>query len=133
MSLEKKMNPELKKRWIDALRSGEYKQGTMRLSTRDPKTQEVTHCCLGVLCDLNKIEGRWDAGDHPESGLLETKTYDFERDVSEGMIPSGVYPELDQLSTRPGPTIVAVRMHLAEMNDEGKSFAEIADWIEENL
>ena len=28
------MKPEIKKLWVDALRSGEYKQGTGRLRTR---------------------------------------------------------------------------------------------------
>jgi hypothetical protein len=41
-----KMNPEVKARWVAALRSGEYKQGkgALRLNNK--------FCCLGVLCDL---------------------------------------------------------------------------------
>lgn len=40
------MNPEVKQMWIDALRSGEYKQGRESLQKND------RFCCLGVLCDL---------------------------------------------------------------------------------
>lgn len=43
--------------WIDALRSGEYEQGSGALQTRDGK-----FCCLGVLCDVYRKEtgdGAW--------------------------------------------------------------------------
>lgn len=51
------MSPEVKAKWVDALRSGEYEQGQNRLRTKD------SFCCLGVLCDLFLKEGRggkWD-------------------------------------------------------------------------
>lgn len=41
------MKPEIKTKWIAALRSGEYKQGKMFLKHADE------YCCLGVLCDLH--------------------------------------------------------------------------------
>ncbi len=41
-----KMNPEVKKSWVDALRSGDYEQGRGGLRIDDD------YCCLGVLCDL---------------------------------------------------------------------------------
>ena len=40
------MDPAVKQMWIDALRSGKYKQGTGHLRVGDQ------YCCLGVLCDL---------------------------------------------------------------------------------
>ena len=40
------MNEKIKKQWIDALRSGEYKQGKNVLKKYDQ------YCCLGVLTDL---------------------------------------------------------------------------------
>jgi hypothetical protein len=40
------MNPAIKKQWVEALRSGEYKQG------REYLRQGDKFCCLGVLCDL---------------------------------------------------------------------------------
>ena len=47
------MNDNAKK-WVKALRSGDYKQGHGRLRTDD------TFCCLGVACDLY-------AQEHPEA------------------------------------------------------------------
>lgn len=38
------MNPELKGKWVEALRSGEYKQGQFTFRNGD------RYCCLGVLC-----------------------------------------------------------------------------------
>lgn len=40
------MNPELKAKWVEALRSGEYTQG------RGWLCREGKYCCLGVLADL---------------------------------------------------------------------------------
>ena len=58
------MKPEIKKLWVEALRSGEYTQGSMRLFNNE------SFCCLGVLCDLHAKEtgGQWedvdDVGKH---------------------------------------------------------------------
>lgn len=44
------MHAEIKKRWQEALRSGEYKQGAGSLRV------DEQYCCLGVLCDLYSKE-----------------------------------------------------------------------------
>lgn len=49
------MNPEIKQQWINALRSGKYKQGIARLA-RYRDDGEIEYCCLGVLCDLSPVE-----------------------------------------------------------------------------
>ena len=46
------MNPEIKKRWVEALRSGEYEWGTTRLRVEVKESGEMMYCPLGVLCDL---------------------------------------------------------------------------------
>lgn len=51
------MNPEVKRIWIEALRSGEFVQGKMRLHTIDPVTGQHKYCCLGVLCKLAEDNG----------------------------------------------------------------------------
>lgn len=40
------MNPEVKAKWVDALRSGKYEQSSGQLRSEDG------FCCLGVLCDI---------------------------------------------------------------------------------
>ena len=46
------MNPTIKAQWLEALRSGEYKQGREYL--RQSNKDTVLYCCLGVLCDLHR-------------------------------------------------------------------------------
>jgi len=46
------MTPELKDRWLDALKSGEYEQTTGSLMTEHDDFQGESYCCLGVLLDI---------------------------------------------------------------------------------
>ena len=57
--MENKLDPELKAKWLAALRSDEYKQGKYCLNI------EGEFCCLGVLCDIAKDEigYEWVPGD----------------------------------------------------------------------
>lgn len=50
------MTPEFKALWIEALRSGKYKQGRGALRRGD------TFCCLGVACDLIDPDA-WEGGE----------------------------------------------------------------------
>lgn len=103
------MNPDIKKRWITALRSGEYKQGKNTL-----RPTEDTYCCLGVLCDLY---------------ILEHSREDWEGLESQAVLPHAVvkWAEL----TSPDPF---VREHtLASFNDKGTSFEDLAAIIQEDL
>lgn len=47
----KRMDPELKAKWVKALRSGEYEQARETLRTRRPEGH-FAYCCLGVLMDI---------------------------------------------------------------------------------
>lgn len=49
------MKPEVKQLWLDALRSGKYKQALRALRT------DHGFCCLGVLCDVHAAAcgGEW--------------------------------------------------------------------------
>lgn len=49
-SLCKRIDPETKAEWVAALRSGKYEQGKYTLRTPDNK-----FCCLGVYCDMKQI------------------------------------------------------------------------------
>lgn len=53
-----KLTKELRDKWIDALLSGAYEQGTSALRTADGK-----FCCLGVLCDIVDPSGWRDLQD----------------------------------------------------------------------
>lgn len=141
--MPKKINPELKKKWLKALRSGEYQQGTNYL-----RTDQDEFCCLGVLCDI-KDKGGWKAV--PEADYFDQfkklgrfAWYKFPDDQTESMFNAfeesaswafvGAHDDIDW-EFAPGDFGVDRRdqEELARMNDRGASFDEIADWIEEKL
>lgn len=41
----------LRARWVEALRSGRYRQGKQRLKLTDAGGN-ISYCCLGVACDI---------------------------------------------------------------------------------
>jgi hypothetical protein len=60
-------NKENLRKWIAALRSGEFKQGTGRLYSADVVTLEKRYCCLGVACEVAERDGVI----QPESGDMD--------------------------------------------------------------
>ena len=53
------MNPQIKERWVEDLRSGKYEQGDSYLFRKinNPEdSTELSYCCLGVLCTLHMQE-----------------------------------------------------------------------------
>ena len=140
------LNPAFKKIWLDALRSGEYEQGRDRLRIED------TFCCLGVACDLIEPLG-WDYDDDPNLDTMVVREVfvDGLPGIVEIEVPSwgdfgstdtGVLPFLPEQVPTNGkdvPEEVARYTNfnpgdlIAGMNDTGRTFAQIADWIEANL
>jgi hypothetical protein len=119
------MNAQVKAKWLEALRSGEYKQGTRRLYIGE------RYCCLGVLCDLHAQEkGKsWDLtpeGTPRSEGRAGGRFYLGECEV----LPLPVTNWAGLTSTNP---ILYGIKSLSEYNDEGESFNKIADLIEQNL
>lgn len=47
-----KLNREFAEKWVAALRSGEYKQGTNYLFNES----KDSYCCLGVACVINNVD-----------------------------------------------------------------------------
>lgn len=132
--MENKLEPEFKTKWLEALRSGEYKQAQDYLKTTlwdeelDEATAEVGYCCLGVagkICGLTdeELNGHgmlYDIIDIDSLNVPKILALPYRMDVK-GKCSSHISD---------GRTVAGT---LANMNDDGKSFEEIADWIEENL
>lgn len=110
------MNPEIKARWVAALRSGDYKQTTNHLRT------PVGFCCLGVLCDIHAaVMGEvWD----PFNRYLD-HAEDLPVDVQ-------AWAGLDQAEPRVATSLNGSNV-LSGMNDNGATFEQIADVIERDL
>lgn len=105
------MNKWVKRKWVRALRSGEYTQGQGWLNPT-----ENTYCCLGVLGAemvpefCNSADGPYGAGT-----VAGEDTY----------LPD----DLAILYGLDGQ----IQSELGELNDSSDGFGIIADWIEANL
>lgn len=131
------MVPEIKEEFLVALRSGKYKQGQSYL-----RDSEDCYCCLGILCEIAVRRGvipeptiRDEAAPIDSDGTPK-KVYfyvndpkDFWENESRSVLPkvvmswSGIETEMGSFDGT----------SLASLNDNGKSFAEIADIVEEKF
>lgn len=109
------MNPDIKRRWVRALRSGLYVQGTGTL-TDSPEGAPSTNtfCCLGVLACVM----------HPDARPLDA-CETCKDDDDEILSPA----TLDHAELEP----VQMRALVQQNDQEGKTFTQIADYIEDNL
>lgn len=115
------MNPEIKQKWIDALRSGKYKQTDSALATLDG------YCCLGVACEVFATEARL-----KKSGPDSDGDYSYNGETAYLPPSLAEYMGIDWRGTLLKP--VGGKATLAELNDEvGYTFEQIADVIEEQL
>lgn len=110
------LKPELKQQWLYALRSGAFSQTTAYLC-RDGES----FCCLGVLAVID--------GKPPEA--LEEKTILDDVGLAKLLQPNTT--PWGMVRDKYGFQDVSLQQILAAKNDTGKSFAQIADWIEANL
>lgn len=107
-------------KWLQALESGEYKQGSGAL------VKDNCFCCLGVACELF---------------IPETKTFDgiyvqygTTNDSYHGVAPYSVV-DLLNLNSQNGEikySEIGGVDSLAELNDRGSNFASIAAFIRAN-
>jgi hypothetical protein len=114
------MNQEIKDKWVQALRSGDYEQGTGCLHKGD------TFCCLGVLCDLYATEKgiKWESENYGIYTFLGDQT----------LLPLQVahWAGLDDEDPFVyGETLTTWNDGFADM--ESRTFAEIADLIKKYL
>lgn len=134
------MDSTIKTQWVTALRSGDYIQG------RKVLRQDDTYCCLGVLCDLHTKAHSgdlhyWRQVRDQESCYWNCYRYD-------GMttaLPSCVQDWAGLFSDDPDIVVynadrkyseyqhATLFTSLAQLNDEGHTFAQLAQLIEEQL
>lgn len=139
------MNPEIKQKWLDALRSGEYEQAKGALRKQDDEGNDL-FCCLGVLCDI-VAKGDWveaqEYDDQPVEFGFNVEYHDYHTGDPRTYFESGVLPkqilnivgleDANPLVKTDDPEEIAIGVNLASLNDRGMSFAELADLIEAQL
>ena len=137
------MNIEIKQRWINALRSGNYKQCYSALKKED------CFCVVGVLCDIlkNELNAEWIPVSYWDVINGDVEYFIYSKYVVDrpGMsFESFYYPENSffkycGVTEYEGLSNLRVmyknsRVLLNRLNDSHKlSFDELADLIEENL
>jgi len=122
------MTPELKAKWLAALRSGNYKQGESFLRWND------TYCCLGVLCDVARKH--WE----PVELSADTVYAPDGNGGDQGSLREGMLEELG-LSEEAQSACINMNDGIATPKEcarwgikpEPSTFPEIADWLEQNL
>ena len=115
--MKEKLPKSFKKKWVAALRSGDYRQTKSYLceDISHSETPELGFCCLGVACVVAKVDPKEIAG----------KDY-IDPHFCLG-VPEVLCGDIDPESTE------TVREKLAFFNDSGKSFNWIASYIERYL
>lgn len=116
------------KKWLAALRSGDYEQGMGQLCIPVNKTDEgenPQYCCLGVACYITK-KGKERINKWAKKPFVPPSVFDFDEHfgLSEKFLPSDANLAPDESNP--------VQRYLADLNDtDGFSFSQIARKIEQ--
>ena len=124
------MKKEIAEKWMETLRSGEYKQTKGKLANVD----RTEHCCLGVLCELaikDGVDVEVDVRHEAEDG---EDTFYTEFDKETGHPPDSVreWAGMGSPSGRLYQPAYDEDTSLASLNDRNWSFKQIADVIEKH-
>jgi hypothetical protein len=126
---ETKMNERIKALWIAELRDGEHEQGRGRLR-RETKQGTTQYCCLGILCEIAVREG---VIEPPVRHVNDDGTC-YEYDLDTDTLPQSVVQWAGLSDSNPVIDLGNLNPEtLGGLNDNGSSFAEIAQFIEDKL
>jgi len=121
--MSERMNPAVKAKWLAALRSGKYKQGTGTL-----RDEFDNFCCLGVLCDV-AVKSGLAIDVKPPRETCDPWAYEGEAWYR----PPQVMDWAGLINHDPKIADEG-HEHLSALNDDAEmNFLEIADVIEEEL
>lgn len=125
------MKQNIMKKWVKALRSGKYKQGSGTLKQYNRKGQ-AEHCCLGVLCELYNHTMKKN-----KKKTIPEKICDNDRDFSFGYTRfdgscDGLPKSVRDWSGVKDTIGTFGKENLADLNDNGETFKTIANIIENN-
>ena len=126
------MKKEIAERWTKALRSGEYEQGWNKLKEKS-NSGSVTHCCLGVLCEMALKDGVDMHVDVDSYTSLSRGSTVFAFNECTEFLPDAVL-EWSGVKTDNGMFNHTLDKGnaLTDLNDGGYGFDRIAAFIERN-
>ena len=107
-----KMPKDIGTKWLEMLRSGKYDQCEMEMLFIDGDKR--SYCALGLLLHL--------------LGVSDKSMMDYKENEEEKIALGPIF------KLNPSTSAFGLLRKVSDMNDkEGKSFAEIADYIEQNI
>lgn len=115
------MNEKIKNLWVKALRSGEFEQGYGCLEKKGK------YCALGVLSVLALLDGECTYSEDEVCGRFDNKKFFLSYNV---MRWAGFKAFLNEGKGKSPIKFKGKLTSIAELNDEGKSFKELANIIE---
>lgn len=128
------MNKDVLKRWIKALRSGDFKQARGQLAhTRSGTT---SYCCLGVLCELAADDQVVERTTDEDGIRYDRFSWSVPPPAVEDWLGTSHYTvklgkDLDMLSEDDGSYTAGEEISLIRLNDGYRfSFDQIADALE---
>lgn len=147
------MKIALKKAWLEGLRSKEFEQGEDSLCSIG-EDEKPRYCCLGVLCEVMiknpelapNVRVRFGTEEQGITQWVRPYFFTFPKPNGEAEaesstvcfpVPAGKELGLEQVvpalkgTMPPGRNVLQIE--LMNRNDEGQSFAEIADYIEKTV
>ena len=131
-----KLAPEKKEAWLNALRSGDYKKGTNLLAQTGENKAEFHYCCLGVLCEVEKIEFRIKEVSNEknikEYSYQSKAYYPFAGETAKILGGNGFFRGFEILVTvdSDGTRVEKYLRSLTGVNDNTKTFEEVIEIIE---
>jgi hypothetical protein len=132
------MKKNITKIWTKALKSKKYKQGTGCLC-KIKEDGQTEFCCLGVLTDLYQQHQKKNKKKMLRVSIKNSYVYVQECKIVQFANSSGLLPKAVQewagIKYSNGSHLeknTNDNYDLAEMNDNGWSFKDIADYIETN-
>lgn len=127
---EEKMNPEVKKLWIEKLETENIPQTHNRLGKLTGE-----RCCLGVLCDIAVEQGIIPEPTPIDSWADSTLAYTDGFDTEQAILPRKVaeWANIDPRGQLNYADDGTAGHSLAALNDNGASFPKIAAIIREHF
>jgi len=112
-----KLPKEFRTKWLKALTNGSYKQ-TASMLVETIKGQKNRYCCLGVACRIEGIPVK----QLKDEGMPNTLLPKYKK-----ILPAALFK---RNRLRDSNSTLATK--LANLNDGGRSFKEIAEYIEKH-
>lgn len=127
------MREDIKVRWVEALRSGQYEQ------TEGLLANDNGFCCLGVLCEIavqdgvvaKQVKDQYEGDPNDDHVVTYGVGSDFHYEM-DAVLPSMVYEWAELETSNPSILWEGVTHPISDLNDDYHlNFSQIADVIEE--